>query len=330
MGLESIYNRLPHQLRPLAKFIYLSVTSKPRHSERKRIGHAVSDDLKTWRRNPANPVFAPAEDNNDWDGVTVEDPDIVFEDGTFRLFYAGRNEFQWKRKQIGVAQSETGDNWRRHAANPLLSPGPEAWAKSIQNPAVILHDGTYHLVFDGSDNEHGWVGLGYAQADSLEQWQRPVSNPIIELGAPGSWRDQYVADPSLVYHDGVFHIYYAGYGGDSWKIGHATTTDFSSIEQDPRNPLISPDGVLEEYQNLNDPNIIHDGERFHLVFAAANRSVKQLEYASSTDGTDWDLHGCPVLSPDDSTGWEGKRISNPGLSYDGEQYHLFYVGVLTE
>jgi predicted GH43/DUF377 family glycosyl hydrolase len=326
--IKDLYNRLPTSLRPLAKSIYLSISSASRISLNKRIGHAVSDDLVNWERDPENPVFTPADDNSIWDGITVEDPDIIYEEGDFLMFYAGHNEFQWETKQIGMARSETGRDWVRDSANPLLSPDPNGWhSRSVQNPAVVSHDDGYHMTFDGSDSKDGWVGIGYAQADVVDQWEYEPNNPIITLGKRGSWCEEHVADPSLVYHNGTFHIYYAGRRDNKWSIGHATTTDFRSIEQDPENPLISPDGELNKYKHINDPNVIHDGEQFHMIFAGSTSSAKQFGYASSEDGESWNLHNKPVLSPDESTGWEGVKLTNPGLVYDDEAYHLFYVGV---
>lgn len=326
--LDNLYNRLPPRIRPIAKSLYLSVISSPRISLNKRIGHAVSDDLQNWERDPANPVFEPTVDNKNWDGVTVEDPDLLYEDGTFRMFYAGHNEYQWEKKQIGVASSSTGDDWTRDAANPVLSPDPEGWHnRSVQNPAVVFKDDAYHMIFDGSDEEDGWVGIGYAKAESLSEWQEPSPDPVIGLGEPGSWREEHVADPSLVYHDGTFHLYYAGRRDNTWRIGHATTTDFESIEQDPDNPVVGPEGNLGHYKHTNDPNVIHDGERYHMLFAGNTSSVKQFEYATSENASNWDVHDGPVFSPDESTGWEGTKLTNPGLVYDGSDYHLFYVGV---
>lgn len=329
--IEDIYNELPRRIRPVAKSLYLILTSTPRISLNKRIGHAVSDDLKNWERNPENPVFEPSEKNNNWDGVTVEDPDLLYKDGMFQMFYGGHNEYNWETKQIGVASSSTGDDWKRDPANPILSPDPEGWHnRSVQNPAVVAKDDSYHMIFDGSDEEDGWVGIGYANAESFSKWKQPSTEPVIGLGEHESWREEHVADPSLTYYDGTFHLYYAGRQNNTWRIGHATTTNFESIEQDTDNPVIVPEGDLGYYKHTNDPNVIHDGEKFHMLFAGNTGSVKQFEYATSKDGNNWDVHDGPVFTPDKSTGWEGTKLTNPGLVYDGTQYHLFYVGVTEE
>lgn len=330
--LESLYNRLPPQLRPLAKSVYLSMSSRPKLQKQKQIGHAVSDDLRTWERDPQNPVFTTPDDSRAWDGVTVEDPDIVYENGEFVMFYAGHSEYDWETKQIGVARSDDGVSWTRNSTNPILSPNPKSWhSRSVQNPAVVSHDGSYQMVFDGSKDSHGWVGLGHATADAVDDWRESSQSPIVSIADAEPWRRDHIGDPTVVHNDGTYHLYYAGATDVSndgeWKIGYATTSDFTTIEHHSENPILSNDGRLSIYKHVQDPNVIHDGEQFHMIFAANTGSVKQFEYASSKDGAEWQIHHEPVLVPDESADWEGTRLTSPGLAYDGEKYHLFYTGV---
>ncbi|HIJ72148.1 MAG TPA: hypothetical protein HPP87_12435 [Planctomycetes bacterium] len=53
-----------------------------------QIGHATSKDGIYWTKDPANPVLEQGEEG-EWDATGVWDPYVIYEDGTFKMWYGG-------------------------------------------------------------------------------------------------------------------------------------------------------------------------------------------------------------------------------------------------
>src|SRR5664279_1813528 len=66
-----------------------------------------------------NPVLVPGA-SGAWDAVSVRFPQIVFQDGTYYLFY-GTFQSSTKPVSVGYATSQDGDHWTKFASNPVLS-----------------------------------------------------------------------------------------------------------------------------------------------------------------------------------------------------------------
>jgi len=102
------------------------------------IGYATSPDGISWVKHPNNPIFVPDLPTR-WDGYSVSDPDIIYYDGLYHMWYKG-----WKRKGgnawIGHATSSDGINWERDPENPVLitSALPGGWDNyEVYRPRVI-------------------------------------------------------------------------------------------------------------------------------------------------------------------------------------------------
>lgn len=102
------------------------------------IGYATSPDGINWTKHPNNPIFVPDIPNR-WDSYSVSDPDVIYYDGIYHMWYKG-----WRRKGgnawIGHATSYDGINWERDPENPVLltSSLPGGWDNyEVYRPRVI-------------------------------------------------------------------------------------------------------------------------------------------------------------------------------------------------
>ena len=57
----------------------------------------------------------------------------------------------------------------------------------------------------------------------LRQWQKFAENPVLP-GMAGTW-EAWRADPTVLYRDGVYHMWYTGAGKEPWKIFYASSRD---------------------------------------------------------------------------------------------------------
>ncbi|QPL06335.1 MULTISPECIES: glycosyl hydrolase family 32 [Actinomyces] len=157
---------------------------------RASMGHAISDDARTWTLLPDALVHSDGpswDDKAIWTGSTVIKPD-----GTMRVFYTGISHGDRGQVQrIGWADSEDGITFRRMCPRPLQA--DPRWYATLgsdgaddehwRDPFVFEHEGRWHMLITararGVDRLHAGV-IGHAVSDDLDHWQ--VCEP---LTAPG-------------------------------------------------------------------------------------------------------------------------------------------------
>lgn len=158
------------------------------------MGHAVSDDLRSWTLLPDAVVHSdgPAfDDKAIWTGSAVLKPG-----GGIRVFYTGISRAEGGAVQrIGWADSEDGVTFERATGEPLAADGrwyqtwnpqypfDEAW----RDPFVFAHDGRWHMLVTArgkGDALHRSGVVGHAVSDDLDHWevQPPLSEPDVPFG----------------------------------------------------------------------------------------------------------------------------------------------------
>ena len=79
--------------------------------------------------------------------------------------------------------------WERYAGNPLISPGPTgSWDALGATFASVIYDdrvGEYRMYYHGYNSSYHQVGLA-TSPDGIN-WTKYSGNPIVAVGASGSW-----------------------------------------------------------------------------------------------------------------------------------------------
>ncbi len=148
-------------------------------SGHERIGLAVSRDGLHWKKHAANPILGVGEAGA-FDSVVAKLPVVISVDGTYYLFYSGRDD---KTKQIGLATSTNLTTWTKHPGNPVLPSRAQRWDRFISTyPAPPMkHDGRYYLLYRGMASLYKKQGAGLAVSDDLVHWKRAVDEPVITV-----------------------------------------------------------------------------------------------------------------------------------------------------
>ena len=125
-----------------APFVMFYNARPPKDSE--RIGIAVSDDMKTWKRYGKNFVLENKHPKDENRGVISGDPQIVKMDDLWVMFYFGAF---WKSGAFDTfAASRDLVNWTKWDEPDLIKPS-EPWDKTFAHkPWILKHDGVvYHF-----------------------------------------------------------------------------------------------------------------------------------------------------------------------------------------
>ena len=222
--------------------------------------------------------------------------------------------------------------WAKHLDNPVLDVGPPgSWdCIGVGNPCVIFENDTFKMWHAGGDGNT--VRIGYATSIDGATWNKDtIHSPVLDVGAPGEWDDYAVNWPSVVFVNGIYHMWYAGFPNSSvCEIGHATSPDGLVWIKDPDNPVLEqgPAGSWDSYW-VDTPFIIFENDTFHLWYSGGSGSdLAQIGYATTTNpnGKNWTKYsGNPVLSATSGT-WDWPRVECPSIATYNDTLYIFYSG----
>jgi predicted GH43/DUF377 family glycosyl hydrolase len=120
------------------------------------IRHATSRDGVRWEAD-ANPCVSPESP----DEYGVGRPSVLFEDGTYRMWYSVRSFGEPYR--IGYAESPDGVRWTRRDSEAGIERSEKGWDSGmICYPNVVRLGDRLLMFYNG--NQHGSSGFGYAEA----------------------------------------------------------------------------------------------------------------------------------------------------------------------
>lgn len=161
-----------------------------------------------WTKYEGNPVltYGPAA----WDAARSFYPAIIKEGGTYRMWYTGTylKNGVIGIDNIGYATSSDGISWTKYEGNPILQEDT-AWESSyLRKINVIKDDSTYRMWYTaGDDNQRR---IGYATSSDGVRWTKYENNPVLGLGAAGSWDAAMVEAPSVIKDDNLYRMWYSG------------------------------------------------------------------------------------------------------------------------
>lgn len=213
----------------------------------------------------------------------------------------------------------------RHPSNPILLPDPSSdWeCYNVFNPAVIHHNGLFHMFYRAQGLD--WVSrIGYAVSRDGIQWNR-LRRPVLEPHDGSDSRG--VEDPRVVEIDGVFYMTYTAYGHESQD---KPTHDGGSIL-----PMVARSENLITWDRLG-PLVRGEDDKDHVLFprriggryAALHRRWPQVWLAYSEDLQTWPEEAMlPIFGPRPDGYWDCKSVGANGVPIETDQgWLLIYHG----
>ncbi len=187
---------------------------------------------------------------------------------------------------IGLARSPDALRWSK-GVEPVLRPGPRgSWdERGVADPYVISIEGRYYMYYLGQDRARR-QRLGVARSDDGVHWARLVSNPILELGAAGSFDENGLGEPAVFVHGGRYWMLYTGRDRMEYRrIGVAWSRDGVRWERLPGATVLA--GAQDWNRKVVcDPTVVVEGDTIRIWFgggdvaAPAERLNGQIGYAT--------------------------------------------------
>lgn len=282
-----------------------------------------------WQRDTLNPIIPV------WFGdvniptrlVYSMTPDVFYDSNT-DLYHLWFTSLSYNASVFCVSEalSTDGRNWFLNARNPVLRPTGGAFDQAgIIYPCVVKEPQGYKMYYSGN---WGRLEIGVATSSDGLTWTKYQSTPIIQGGGPGTW-NYTLRDPSVIFDEGIYKMWFEGRNGYPSSIGYATSLDGFTWSLHAGNPILGPGtpGGFEE-MGVGEPCVIKVGTVYHMIYTGyTNQLIGRLGYAISNDGITWTKYqGNPVLDHGGSGQWDGAYVASSSLLYKDGKFHLWYTG----
>ena len=278
----------------------------------------ISSAQIIWTKYAGNPVLTPGI-NDAWDAGLLQVDAVQYDGETYHMWYTSLKD-RTPPASIGYATSPDGITWIKYESNPVFSPGGSV--------TVLISDSLFHMWYGRTDDSGDSI-IGYATSQDGINWNIYPENPVLSPGVPGSWDELGVQQPSVLFDEQGFHMWYhSPTGSGSFKIGYASSEDgIDWVKSDDPVLLFGESGTWDDSEVIS-PNVVKKDSVFHMLYQGSNGQVSRLGYAVSDDGIVWSKsESNPVLGPGMTGSWEEQGIASPTLLFDGSIFHLWYSGV---
>jgi predicted GH43/DUF377 family glycosyl hydrolase len=213
-----------------------------------------------------------------------------------------------------------GRTWHTAAAT---SPDGIAWIKLVRVLSPQGSEGSY-LAANGSalvvgDEILYWYEVGYplrialARSRDGKNWTRQ-GEPVVPLGARGSFDERAVADPYVIRAAGTFYMFYLGQDrARRQSLGVARSPDGVTWEKLRSNPILEPGapGTFDE-NGLGEPAVWTSGGQWWMLYTGRdNKEQRRMGLASSADGSHWER--VPNFAVSGSDTWDSQVVCDPSV-----------------
>jgi predicted GH43/DUF377 family glycosyl hydrolase len=186
-----------------------------------RTGLATSTDGVHWVKHPQ----AVLSTGGAWDTQYIAANGAAIE-WNHKILYLYQGQDAKGTTRIGLATSDNGLHFDK-AASPVLDVGSEhAWdSKAVGDPYLIARNGVLYLYYLGMD-EHNIQRLGVAKSTDGKHWTKFSGNPILDVGAAGSFDENGLGEPSVVFSAPFYYMIYTGRdANENRNLGYAVSSD---------------------------------------------------------------------------------------------------------
>jgi hypothetical protein len=229
----------------------------------------------------------------------------------------------WTARAGTVADPFSGGGaWLPYTNNPILTPGPPgSWdAGAIETMTVVNVAATYHLYYEGwarrADGTLGVIQIGHATSNDGLHWTKDPLNPVLPKGKGNEWDRSGTWDPSILYEDGIFKLWYGGSKGQDCEWGYAASIDGARFEKH---------GQLSQLGQVEDDHVVHDRAtgRYFMYYWNRQYEPEGLYCAQSPNETNFDFASAQPIHIA-GLPYSTMMYKFPNVFQDGGQWFMFF------
>jgi len=168
-------------------------------------------------------------------------------------------------------------------------------------------------------------------ASSQTGWYKYPGNPVLKQGGAGEWDRKWITSPSVIYDNGIYHMWYRGIvyrqSGDG-QIGYATSKDGINWTKYEQNPVIKSQDPEAWESSIYSICVLKIDTTYYMYYDGERKDQPDcydIGVAFSPDGLRWTRHPEPILITGDSGSWEEYTLQHPSVIYDGNEFFMWYA-----
>lgn len=235
-------------------------------------------------------------------------------------------------------------DWTEYEKNPILRKGEKSeWDEMWVEPVSVVYDGdAYHMWYLGYD-ARWYQAFGYATSSDGIQWEEYAENPILSpIDNKNGFEHVVVFVGDVILHEDQFHMWYVGVKPNDRSEGlcYATSSDgisWTEYENNPIGPNLGESGSWSENGAMHNQSVIYENSIFHMWYASGRdssvigdkkqHSLRQIGYASSTDGLAWTHYeDNPVIQNGEEGEWDWWQVDHPAVVHAENRFFMFFHG----
>lgn len=293
--------------------------------------------------------------NFHWLGL-LGDPSVLYRDGRYTMWFTAGER---------IAGSEDEPSWQAVIASSTSTDGVH-WSDSKdlgRDVIPVLEGGTEGLDTEGIETIYvlpepdgglvayftGDLGaapsslhvIGRATSADGERWEKSAE-PVMTAELPweqpfdaGGFEVGGVLEPSVLYEDGRWRMWYVGFGHDPEdpddvsysRIGYAESTDGVTWAKRPE-PVLVGGGDGFESLGVSHPNVVADPRGgYHLFYVGIGADEElRMGHAYSTDGIVWERNPANPIIVGEPGGFDAGLVGGPSAVFVDGELQLFYMG----
>jgi len=259
---------------------------------------------------------------------TCFDVSVLRQDDLFKMYFSWRPQ-----KCIALSESTDGVIWS--APRKCLEPRSteQGWEDDLNRPAVLFHDGMYHMWYTGqylAGEANGTSHIFYATSHDGVEFERVQDTPV--LYPLEGWEKSALMCPDVMWDNDVqiYRMWYSG--GEQYEpnaIGYASSPDGINWTKNNSNPVFQadPNTAWEQHKAAACHVTKFDGHYLMFYIGFHNEDYAQIGIARSVDGiSNWQRHPLnPIIAPSPGQ-WDGEACYKPYTLRDGDRWILWYNG----
>ncbi len=227
-----------------------------------RIGYTDTNNITQW-----NNIITQANElviNNDGN---IHDPKVIFQNNLYRIWFAS-SDWAINKIQINYSESIDGVNWSKPINNVIPTTFDWENNRGISFPTTLFIKNKYRMWYgaNGKYNSSTRWRIGYAESDDGIKWTK---HPVPVMEADQVWEGVDVGNPTVLYEDGIYHMWYHG----DRDIGHAISDDGIKWEKDKNNPVLTPstdENAFDRRRVLN-PFVLRKDDKYYMWYTGQNK-----------------------------------------------------------
>ncbi|MBR9705262.1 hypothetical protein GOV12_07655 [Candidatus Pacearchaeota archaeon] len=281
------------------------------------------------RNNNGNPFLAEVSAGR-FDYKYLQEPFVLFINNKYHLWYEGSSASANAFK-IGYATSDDGIFFtRENNGVEVLNNGNVGKfdSSSVGSPSIIFNDSTYLMWYTGANATSKQIG--YATSIDGITWTRMNNGePVLKLGDIDKFDSRKIENPSVIFKDGLYHMWYQGSNYTTYNIGYATSIDgITWTRMNNRDPImeLGESGKFDD-RRIYSPDVSFLNDKYYMYYSGWGTNHK-VGLVTSFDGITWtrENNGDPIMELGESGKFDSVQIKTPHIMKNNDYLFLYYTG----